>query len=54
MRQQILPLRNLFTCEAHKEMMDTYLRLIETGRLAAAAERAALLKQLQRPGLYTE
>lgn len=53
-RQQILPLRNLFTCEAHKEMMDTYLRLIETGRLATAAERAALLKQLQRPGLYTE
>ena len=53
-RRQILPLRNLFTCEAHKEMMDTYLRLIETGRLAAAAEKAALLKQLQRPGLYTE
>lgn len=53
-RKQILPLRNLFTCEAHKEMMDTYLRLIETGRLAAAAERAELLKKLQHPGLYTE
>ena len=53
-RKQILPLRNLFTCEAHKEMMDTYLRLIETGRLSAAAEKVALLKQLQHPGLYTE
>lgn len=53
-RKQILPLRNLFTCEAHKEMMDTYLRLIETGRLAEAAQKADLLKQLQHPGLYTE
>ena len=53
-RRQILPLRNLFTCEAHKEMMDSYLRLIETGRLSAAAEKVALLKQLQHPGLYTE
>ena len=53
-RKQILPLRNLFTCEAHKEMMDTYLRLIETGRLAEAAKGADRLKQLQHPGLYTE
>lgn len=42
-----LRLRNLFTCEAHSELMNTHLRLIEEKRLKEAAALLPELKKLQ-------
>ena len=31
-----MPLRNLFTCEAHNDLLKTYMRLVEEGRVEEA------------------
>jgi poly-gamma-glutamate synthesis protein (capsule biosynthesis protein) len=45
----MLPLRNIFTCEAHNENMKTYLRLVEEGRLEKAASFYSNIEKLQNP-----
>ena len=51
-RGKVLSLRNTFTCEAHKEVVDTCLRLAETGRLDEAAAGYARLEALQDPDFF--
>lgn len=51
-RGKVLSLRNTFTCEAHKEVVDTCLRLAETGRLDEAAAGYARLEALQEPDFF--
>lgn len=36
--KKLMPLRNIFTCEAHNELLTTYLRLFEENRLEEALE----------------
>ena len=43
---KLLGLRNLLTCEAHNELVTTYLRLVEEGRRAEALARKPQLDQL--------
>ncbi|MBR4220481.1 MAG: CapA family protein [Victivallales bacterium] len=33
---KLMPLRNLFTCEAHNDLLKTYMRLVEEGRVEEA------------------
>ena len=44
--KKLMPLRNLLTCEAHHEVLATYMRLVEEGRLESARKCAPLLKKL--------
>ena len=44
--KKLMPLRNLLTCEAHHEVLSTYMRLVEEGRLESARECAPQLKEL--------
>ncbi len=37
-KQALMPLRNIFTCEAHHELVCTWLKLFEQNRLEKAAE----------------
>ena len=46
--QRMVTLRNLFTCEAHCELMNTYLRLIEERRVEDAAKLLPELEKLQK------
>ncbi len=47
--REFLPVRNLFTCEAHHDMLRQVLRLIEEGRLEAAAAHWPVIERLQQP-----
>ncbi|MFA6930067.1 MAG: CapA family protein [Lentisphaeria bacterium] len=47
-KQSLMPLRNIFTCEAHHELACTWLKLFEQGRLEKAAEFLPELKKLQK------
>ena len=44
-----LPMRNLFTCEAHHDLVRTYLRLAVEGRLPEASHLQAGIAALQNP-----
>ncbi len=37
-KKELMPLRNIFTCEAHNELLCTWLKLFEQNRLEKAAE----------------
>lgn len=43
---KLMPLRNIFTCEAHNELVKTYLRLVEEGRIESALEYQPKLQAL--------
>lgn len=43
---KLLGLRNLFSCEAHNELLTTYMRLVEEGRCQEALARKPQLDQL--------
>lgn len=45
----IMPVRNLFTCETHHNMLCQYLRLIEEGRVDKAMKGWPLVEKLQQP-----
>jgi hypothetical protein len=47
--KEFLPVRNVFTCEAHNDLMKQYLRLMEEGRVAAALEGWPAVERLQTP-----
>lgn len=46
----LLPARNLFSCETHRELMETYFRMIETHEVERFAELKDEVLVLQRPG----
>ena len=50
---QILHLRNVFTCEAHCDMVKCYLRLIEEYRLAEAAKLLPEIRSFAEPEWMT-
>ena len=43
---KLMPLRNIFTCEAHNEVVRTYLRLVEEGRVEEATKNFKKLEPL--------
>jgi hypothetical protein len=43
---KLLSLRNIFTCEAHNELLTTYMRLVEEGRREEALARKPQLDRL--------
>jgi hypothetical protein len=47
--KEMMPVRNIFTCEAHHDMVSQYLRLVEEGRVAQAAKGWPLIRSLQMP-----
>jgi len=47
--RELLPVRNMFTCEAHNNMITTYLRLVEEGRVPQALEGWPKIEMLQSP-----
>jgi hypothetical protein len=47
--KEMMPVRNIFTCEAHHDMVSQYLRLVEEGRVAQAAKGWPLIRKLQMP-----
>ncbi len=49
-----LPVRNLFTCEAHNDLVRTTLRLIEEYRIDEAAKLRDEVLALQRPSWMTK
>ena len=44
---ELLPVRNLFTCESHHDMLSCYLRLIEEGRVTEAFQEWPEIERLQ-------
>lgn len=46
-KKALMPLRNIFTCEAHCELVGTWLKLFEQGRLKQAAEFYPQLQTLR-------
>ncbi|OGV32040.1 MAG: hypothetical protein A2020_14020 [Lentisphaerae bacterium GWF2_45_14] len=46
--QRMVTLRNLFTCEAHCELMNTYLRLVEERRVEEASRLIPEIQKLQK------
>ena len=46
--KKLMPLRNIFTCEAHNELLTTYLRLFEENRLEEALEFWPVIEKLRR------
>ena len=47
--KEMLPVRNLFTCEAHCDLLKQYLRLLEEGRIPKAMEGWLAIEKLQTP-----
>ena len=47
--RELLPVRNVFTCESHNDLLTQYLRLIEEGRVNSAFEGWEKIAKLQRP-----
>ena len=47
--KEMLPVRNIFTCEAHNDMLKKYLRLVEEGRVSKAMEGWEAIEKLQSP-----
>ena len=47
--QEMMVVRNLFTCETHHDMLSCYLRLIEEERVAEAETGWARIEQMQTP-----
>jgi hypothetical protein len=47
--RELLPVRNVFTCESHNDMMTQYLRLIEEGRVSQALADWPAIQKLQSP-----
>lgn len=47
--RELLPVRNMFTCESHNDMITQYLRLIEEGRVAQALKGWTKIEKLQSP-----
>lgn len=47
--RNMLPVRNIFTCEAHHDMVSQFLRLLEEGRVAKALKPWPAIQKLQRP-----
>ncbi len=45
----MLPLRNMFTCEAHHDMIAQFLRLVEEGRVNQALEGWPAIERLRKP-----
>lgn len=45
---KLMPLRNIFTCEAHNEVVKTYLRLVEEGRVESAAALMPRIRELMK------
>jgi Bacterial capsule synthesis protein PGA_cap len=46
---ELLPVRNMFTCESHNDMITRYLRLIEEGRVDQALQDWPRIAKLQAP-----
>lgn len=46
-KKSLMPLRNIFTCEAHCELVGTWLKLFEQGRLEEAAKFMPYLQTLR-------
>lgn len=46
--RNLLPVRNLFSCESHRDLLDQFLRLVEEGRVAQALADWPELERLQR------
>jgi poly-gamma-glutamate synthesis protein (capsule biosynthesis protein) len=47
--RELLPVRNVFTCEAHKDLVEKYLRLLEEGRVEKAIKGWEAIAKLQSP-----
>lgn len=47
--KEMLPVRNIFTCEAHNDLLRKYLRLMEEGRVSQALEGWDAIEKLQKP-----
>jgi poly-gamma-glutamate capsule biosynthesis protein CapA/YwtB (metallophosphatase superfamily) len=47
--RDLLPARNLFTCESHNDLVTQYLRLVEENRVNSALEGWEKIAKLQRP-----
>jgi len=45
---KLMPLRNIFTCEAHNELVRTYLRLVEEGRVDEALKYKKKLEAINK------
>lgn len=45
---KLMPLRNIFTCEAHNELVKTYLRLVEEGRINEALKYKKKLEAINK------
>ncbi len=45
--KQFMPLRNIFTCEAHNELITNYLRIVEESRVKAAETFIPKIQKLQ-------
>ena len=45
--EQLLAARNLFTCQAHNELLTVYLRMMVEGTLTLGAEYEQKVRQLQ-------
>ena len=47
--RDLLPVRNMFTCESHHDMIARYLRLVEEGRVTRALDGWPAVQRLQSP-----
>jgi hypothetical protein len=47
-KASLMPLRNIFTCEAHHELCSTWLRLFEQNRLEEAEKYLPQLQKWQK------
>ena len=47
-RKRVMPLRNIFTCESHNDMLKCWLRLAEEQRFEKAAAGFAEIQELQK------
>jgi poly-gamma-glutamate synthesis protein (capsule biosynthesis protein) len=47
--RELLPVRNIFTCESHHDMISLYLRLVEEGRAGQALQLWEEIAEMQAP-----